>query len=112
MRVLFYLSRQYVVCVLPYFSNKAQQGIAFNNYVHQFILFKFSSIVTVLATYMSFDILRWKRISSSNILELYVNLKNFDDCLYLLDDRFNEFCILYVNISAIYSGQTIDNKVN
>ncbi len=62
--------------------------------------------------HVSFDILQWKRIFSSNILELYVNLKNFDDCLYLLDDPFNEFYIIYVNISAIYSGQTIDNKVS
>ncbi len=29
-------------------------------------------------------------IFSSNLLKLYLNLKNFNDCLYLLDDHFDK----------------------
>ena len=60
---------------------------------------------------ISFDISPRQHISS-HLLELYINLNNFNDCLYLVNDRFNELHTLYVNISAIRSCETIDNKVN
>ncbi|CAF0755522.1 unnamed protein product [Rotaria sordida] len=45
------------------------------------------------------------------VTELYVCLHSFSDCLYLLDDRFNQLHTLYVNISLICSSDlTINNK--
>ncbi|CAF0927994.1 unnamed protein product [Rotaria sordida] len=43
--------------------------------------------------------------------KLHVYLKNFNDCLYLLDGRFNQLRILHVNIDCIIiSNLTINNK--
>ncbi|CAM4781387.1 unnamed protein product [Rotaria magnacalcarata] len=39
----------------------------------------------------------------STLLELHVNLQDFIDCLYLLDGRFNQLHILYVDILFITS---------
>ncbi|CAF0723902.1 unnamed protein product [Rotaria sp. Silwood1] len=50
---------------------------------------------------------------SSTLLELYVNVTYFTDCLYLLDGRFNQLHTLYVKISWIWpSSLTIDNMEN
>ncbi|CAF2918007.1 unnamed protein product [Rotaria sp. Silwood2] len=50
-------------------------------------------------------------ISSSTLLELHVKLKNFTDCLYLLDGRFDSLQKLSVDIYEILSPQIIiDNK--
>jgi len=38
---------------------------------------------------------------SSTLLELHVNVKHFDDCLYLLDGRFTQLRVLHVNTSFI-----------
>ncbi|CAF4431217.1 unnamed protein product, partial [Rotaria magnacalcarata] len=35
---------------------------------------------------------------SSTLMELHINLENSNDCLYLLDGRFNKLRVLYVNI--------------
>jgi len=52
-------------------------------------------------------------VISSTFLELHVSLKNFSDCLYLLDGRFNQLCVLHVNISTITRSRlTINNKVD
>ncbi|CAF1534636.1 unnamed protein product, partial [Rotaria sp. Silwood1] len=50
------------------------------------------------------------RIFSSNLLELYVTLKNFTNCLYLLDGRFNQLHTFHVNIDTITPHLKIDNK--
>ncbi|CAF3949473.1 unnamed protein product [Rotaria sordida] len=48
---------------------------------------------------------------SSNLLELYVSLKNFIDCLYILDGRFNQLRTFHVNISHIsVFGRKVNNK--
>ncbi|CAF3506245.1 unnamed protein product [Rotaria socialis] len=50
-------------------------------------------------------------IISSTLLELYVCLNTFIDCLYLLDGRFNQLCKFYVKIEFItISRLTINNK--
>jgi hypothetical protein len=61
---------------------------------------------------VSFGILPSKSIFSSNLLNLHLNLKHFNDCLYLLDGRFNKLHTLDVKISSIRSDRTIENKVN
>ncbi|CAF3482302.1 unnamed protein product, partial [Rotaria sp. Silwood2] len=47
--------------------------------------------------YISFDTARRKDISSNNLLELHINLRNLHDCCYLLDGRFNNLNQLNVN---------------
>ncbi|CAF3382157.1 unnamed protein product, partial [Rotaria sp. Silwood2] len=49
-------------------------------------------------------------IFSSTLTELYVNLREFDDCLYLLDDRFNQLRTFCVNINLIDIPLTIINN--
>ncbi|CAF3818585.1 unnamed protein product [Rotaria sordida] len=50
-------------------------------------------------------------IICSTLLELYVSIRNFDDCLYLLDGRFTQLHTLHVNIYIIASSHlTINNK--
>jgi hypothetical protein len=50
---------------------------------------------------------------SSTLLELYVNVTNFTDCLYLLDGRFNQLRTFHVNITLIRSSRLIiNNTVN
>ncbi|CAF4417297.1 unnamed protein product [Rotaria sp. Silwood2] len=50
-------------------------------------------------------------IISSTLLELHVDIESFNDCLYLLDDRFNQLHTLYVNILIIiFSPRIINNK--
>ncbi|CAF1485048.1 unnamed protein product [Rotaria magnacalcarata] len=50
-------------------------------------------------------------VCSSSLLELYVCLRSFSDCLYLLNGHFNQLRTFYVNITRIHSSRlTIDNK--
>jgi len=50
--------------------------------------------------YISFEAsLLW--ISSSKLLELHVNVATLNDCLYLLDGRFDQLRIFYVQIFRI-----------
>jgi len=51
--------------------------------------------------YISFEILPPIFISST-LLKLHVSVGSFNDCLYLLDGRFNQLRALYVNISWIH----------
>jgi hypothetical protein len=49
---------------------------------------------------------------SSTLMELYTNVCSFDDCLYLLDGRFNQLRTFHVKISMVLSSSSrIDNKV-
>ncbi|CAF2186042.1 unnamed protein product, partial [Rotaria magnacalcarata] len=48
---------------------------------------------------------------SSTLMELHINLENSNDCLYLLDGRFNKLRVLYVNIGFIFpTSAMIGNK--
>jgi hypothetical protein len=53
-------------------------------------------------------------ILSSTLLELHVAVDSFEDCLYLLDDRFNQLNTIYVSIcsSNVPTLPMINNKVN
>jgi hypothetical protein len=52
-------------------------------------------------------------VISSTLLELHVSLRSFNDCLYLLDGRFNQLRALYVSLYLITSSHTIvNNEVN
>lgn len=62
--------------------------------------------------YMSLNISPKQHIESSSLIKLNINLKKFNDCLYLLDGRFNELNTLSVNILEIDSSATIDRTVN
>ncbi len=51
-------------------------------------------------------------VFSSNLLELQANLKDFTDCLFLLDGRFNQLRTLFVHVSTIVSSSIeVNNKV-
>jgi len=50
---------------------------------------------------------------SSTLVELHINMYLFSDCLYLLDGRFNQLRILFVNVFHIWPlRSTINNKVS
>jgi hypothetical protein len=49
-------------------------------------------------------------VFSSVLLELHVKVDSFDDCLYLLDGRFNQLRTLYVNILCAFSRPGIKNN--
>ncbi|CAF3888150.1 unnamed protein product [Rotaria sp. Silwood1] len=75
----------------------------------QYLDFDSSSIYS---QHLSFDIPPPIFISST-LLELHVNVTFFDDCLYLLDRRFNQLRVLHVKITWIRSsGLTINNTKN
>ncbi|CAF1650921.1 unnamed protein product [Rotaria magnacalcarata] len=59
--------------------------------------------------YLSFDISR-PTVISSTLLELYVGLTRFSDCLYLLDGRFDRLHTFHANIKLINSHLVINNK--
>ncbi|CAF4063234.1 unnamed protein product, partial [Rotaria sp. Silwood1] len=59
--------------------------------------------------YLSFD-RSPPTVISSTLLELYVCLDNFSDCLYLLDGRFNQLHTFHVNIDFITSSRLIINN--
>ncbi len=46
-----------------------------------------------------------QRVISTNLLKLFVCLQTFDDCLYLLDGRFNQLHTFQANISFIFSSR-------
>ncbi|CAF3386843.1 unnamed protein product [Rotaria sp. Silwood1] len=61
---------------------------------------------------LSFDIPS-PSVISSTLLELHVTVKDFIDCLYLLDGCFNQLHTLHVNFFFICSSQlTINNTEN
>lgn len=51
---------------------------------------------------------------STNLLELHVCLKTFYDCIYLLDENFNQLQILHVDVCLIVSSdrRNIISKVD
>jgi hypothetical protein len=61
--------------------------------------------------YISLDVRPQTFISCPSLLELYINLKYFRDCLYLLNSNFNNLSKLYLNILTINSIETMDIKV-
>ena len=61
--------------------------------------FKFDSC-SIKDQYISFDISP-PLISSSKLVELHVNVPTFNDCLYLLDGRFDQLRVFFVRISWI-----------
>jgi hypothetical protein len=48
--------------------------------------------------------------SSSALMELRINLTNMNDCYYLLDGRFNQLHILYVNINSLCSPSVMTSS--
>ncbi len=58
------------------------------------------------------NLLLRKQIFSQTLLELHINVQNFDDCIYLLDGRFNKLHTIYINISIIHSDRLNNHKVN
>jgi hypothetical protein len=50
---------------------------------------------------------------SPTLMELHINLMDLNDCFHLLDGRFNQLRVLYVNIGHILSPPVlISNKVS
>jgi len=51
----------------------------------------------VVWQYMSFNTSSTKNVST-NLLKLYINVKSFNDCIYLFDGRFFKLHTLHINI--------------
>jgi hypothetical protein len=49
---------------------------------------------------------------SSTLLKLNVRLQCFEDCLSLLDGRFDQLHTLYVNLTHIRTPQEMENQVS
>ncbi|CAF2954961.1 unnamed protein product [Rotaria sp. Silwood2] len=84
-------------------------------FTHIFTMFTNLQYLNFASSCMSYQILSFDlsppSVFSSNLLELHVNLDRFNDCLYLLDGRFNQLRKLYVNIYEIIPSRlVIDNK--
>ncbi|CAF4359039.1 unnamed protein product, partial [Adineta steineri] len=50
-------------------------------------------------------------VISSTLLELYVGLVDFSDCLYLLDGRFSQLHTFHVNMEHTTLRSIINNRV-
>ncbi|CAF2802925.1 unnamed protein product [Rotaria sp. Silwood2] len=72
-------------------------------------LYRLSFETSIYCEYMSLDHLA-QTICYSNLLQLYVTLQYFEDCLHLLDGHFNQLHTLYINLSTIHSDQVIYNE--
>jgi len=87
-------------------------------YTHIFTIFinlqylNFLSPSNQYMYYLSFNT-EPPNIFSSILTELHVNLRSFDDCLYLLDGRFIQLRAFYVNIVSIcLPFVVINNKLS
>ncbi|CAF3764288.1 unnamed protein product [Rotaria sp. Silwood1] len=70
----------------------------------------FCSFSNINPHYLSFD-RKSPNFFSSTLTELYINLENFEDCLYLLNGHFNQLRIFYVTIRFIdRSFMVINNE--
>ncbi|CAM4837432.1 unnamed protein product [Rotaria magnacalcarata] len=49
---------------------------------------------------------------SSTLLKLYIRVQCFEDCLYLLDGRFDQLHTLYIDLSHIHRPEEIINQNN
>jgi hypothetical protein len=53
------------------------------------------------------------KFSSSTLLTLNIKVHHFDDCLYILDGRFNKLHTLYIDLIKIDpSSREIENQVS
>ena len=52
---------------------------------------------------ISFNSIKPPTFFSSSLMELHINVKNFTDCLYLLDGRFRQLHTFYVNVDGTLS---------
>jgi hypothetical protein len=59
-----------------------------------------------------FDSEYFPTFRSSTLLELNIRVECIDDCLYLLDGRFNQLHTLHVDIRDIYPSDDIKNQVS
>jgi hypothetical protein len=95
-------------------SSKDVDKLIFRNIFNQFINLQYLNF-SIFGSFNDRISLQISSLSviSSNLLKLNVYVTNFNDCLYLLDGRFNNLSILYVRIYSIQSSSlTISNKVD
>ncbi|CAF1418615.1 unnamed protein product [Rotaria sordida] len=112
------LKNQILSLVIHTNSNGNQISRQTNNvllFIHIFTTFTNLRVLNFDTSENMFECLSFFELSitviSSTLLELHVYLKNFNDCLYLLDGRFNQLRVLHVNIDCIIiSNLTINNK--
>ncbi|CAF0903123.1 unnamed protein product [Rotaria sordida] len=84
-------------------SIKDKNTIMFTNLFTMFTNLQYLNFCSssIDSQYISFEISPPIFISST-LLELHVSVGSFNDCLYLLDGRFDQLRALYVNISWIH----------
>ncbi|CAF1402746.1 unnamed protein product [Rotaria sordida] len=59
---------------------------------------------------ITFNHLPQQNFFSHNLLQLKINMENFEDCLFVLDGRFNQLHTLDISLLSIRSNQMIQNK--
>jgi hypothetical protein len=120
-RLLSDISKRQIVSLAIDVGEMGQQTVTLDKntdlFTQFFSIFTNLQYLKFLSTSIWHQKLRFDRSSltvfSSSLLELHVNLHYFNDCLYLLDERFNQLRTLYVNIFAIMTPRLIiKNKVN
>ncbi|CAF3060492.1 unnamed protein product [Rotaria sp. Silwood2] len=60
---------------------------------------------------LHFDDFQLPKIRSSTLMKFNIRVHTFDDCLYLLDGRFNQLHTLYVDADDIFCVDEIKNQV-
>jgi hypothetical protein len=49
---------------------------------------------------------------SSTLLNLKINIQSFEDCLYLLDGRFNQLRTLIIDLVNLFDTDEVENQVS
>lgn len=86
-----------------HYSNKAEgNAVLFSKIIHTFPNIRILNLGPWSISYQYLSFCESPpTIISSSLLELYVNVYYFDDCLYLLDGRFNQLRLFHIKISMI-----------
>ena len=73
----------------------------------------YSDIYVATDERLSFNLKEPPTFFSSSLVELHINVRDFTDCLYLLDGRFKQLHTFYVNVYVFLPPtQAIINKVH
>ncbi|UJR09955.1 hypothetical protein I4U23_014178 [Adineta vaga] len=105
--VLNNLFKKQIISLCISFKRKQRSTDAENRIIFEDIMTVFTNLqyfrlnYSINAPYMSF-ITSPPTFVSSTLLELHINVENFNDCLYMLDGRFEQLQSLHINTSCIF----------
>ncbi|UJR09953.1 hypothetical protein I4U23_014176, partial [Adineta vaga] len=105
--VLNNLFKKQIISLCISFKRKQRSTDAENRIIFEDIMTVFTNLqyfrlnYSINAPYMSF-ITSPPTFVPPTLLELHINVENFNDCLYLLDGRFKQLQSLHINTSCIF----------